>query len=145
MSHLQLALSEFGVKEIVGKKHNPQVLKYFKETGHEWVTTDETAWCSAFVNWVAKHSCLEMSNKLNARSWLSVGVVPDSLVVGDLAIFWRESKSSWKGHVGFLIRETSNYVYVLGGNQRNSVCVKAYPKGRLIGYRRLREDESTNI
>lgn len=139
MTHLKTALSQVGVKEILGKdKHNPEVLKYFLETGHSWVKNDETAWCSAFVNWVAKVNCLEMSNKLNARSWMSVGKLTNTPDIGDVVVLWRESKSSWKGHVGFYIRETKNWIYVLGGNQSNQVKISAYHKSRLLGYRKLR-------
>lgn len=137
MKHLELALSQIGVKEIVGKKHNPIILNYAKEIGHKWVITDETAWCSIFVNWIAKMSDLPSSNKLNARSWLTVGNEVLEPKLGDVVVFWRENKESWKGHVGFYISETNTHIYVLGGNQKNSVCIMAYPKYRLIQYRRL--------
>lgn len=39
------------------------------------------------------------------------------------------------GHVGFYVRETDRYVYILGGNQGNKVSVAAYDKGRIIAYR----------
>lgn len=75
---LQIALSQYGVAEIPGKNHNPEVLKYFTEIGHSWVKDDETSWCSAFMNWVAMKAGAERSGKLDARSWLAVGEVkPD--------------------------------------------------------------------
>lgn len=134
---IDLALSQYGIKEIVGKQHNPEVLKYFTEIGHSWVKNDETAWCSAFINWVAKKSGLEYSGKLDARSWLKVGDKVKIPRRGDVVIFWRGSKDSWMGHVGLFIRETPNWVYVLGGNQSNQVKISAYPKNKLLGYRRL--------
>jgi len=137
MKALKIALSQFGIKETVGKLHNKEVLKYFLETGHDWVRDDETAWCSAFVNWVCMKAELAKSGKLNARSWLTVGEKATEPKLGDIVVFWRSSPSSWKGHVGFFIRETKNWVYVLGGNQNNSVNIKAYPKNRLLQYRRL--------
>ena len=137
MNTISVALGEYGVKEIIGKKHNPRVLKYFKEIGHDWVKDDETAWCSAFANWVAKQANCKMSNKLNARSWLNIGIKTDCPKIGDIVVFWRESHNSWKGHVGFFVRETNNYIYVLGGNQRNQVNIKAYPKKRLLEYRKI--------
>ncbi|MEQ3656520.1 MAG: TIGR02594 family protein [Dokdonia sp.] len=136
---INIALSQYGVTEIVGNAHNPKVLNYFKEIGHKWVTTDETAWCSAFVNWVALKGNVERSNKLTARSWLQVGKEINKPQLNDLVVFWRYKKSSWKGHVGFFIgyTEDKKYIYVLGGNQNNQVNIKKYPAYRLLGFRRL--------
>lgn len=136
MTHTEIALSQVGIKEIVGKRHNPEVLKFFATIG-EWVKDDETAWCSAFVNWVMIKAGKEYSGKLNARSWLNVGVKVDNPLVGDVVVLWRESPSSWKGHVGFFVREQGNFIYILGGNQNNQVCVQAYQKNKLLEYRRV--------
>lgn len=137
MRVIDMALSQYGIKEIVGKSHNKEVLKYFSEIGHSWVKNDETAWCSAFVNWVCKKVGKPYSGKLNARSWMDIGEKVDMADLGDIVVFWRESKDSWKGHVGFFIRETPSWIYVLGGNQNNQVKIQAYPKSRLLGYRRI--------
>lgn len=138
MKILELALKQIGIKEIAGKTDNPEVLKYFNEIGYDGTKLkDETAWCSAFVNWIAKKAGLPYTGKLNARSWLKVGKKVLNPKMGDVVVFWRESPSSWKGHVAFFVRETKNYVYVLGGNQNNQVKISAYPKKRLLQYRRL--------
>jgi len=136
--HMKLALSQFGIKEIVGAEHNPEVLKYFQDLGFDASSlTDETAWCSAFANWVARRSGLEYSKKLNARSWMDMGIEETTPEQGDIVVFWRVSKTSWKGHVGFYVNETDTHINVLGGNQGNMVCIKPYPKSRLLMYRRL--------
>jgi uncharacterized protein (TIGR02594 family) len=131
-----IALSQFGTREFAGVHHNPEVMKYFKEAGFDWVETDETGWCSAFINWCAMKAGYERSGKLNARSWLKVGqsCKPE---MGCLVVLWRESETSWKGHVGFLVRETIEYVYILGGNQTDQVKITAYPKSRVLSYRKL--------
>ncbi|CAL2105483.1 conserved hypothetical protein [Tenacibaculum sp. 190524A02b] len=135
---LKIALSQYGVEEIKGKKDNPQIVKYFTEIGFNGEKLkDETAWCSAFANWVAKKAGKVISGKLNARSWLKVGAIVNNPIIGDVVILWRESPKSWKGHVGFFIKETSRYVYLLGGNQGNKVSIAKYPKNRVLGYRRL--------
>lgn len=137
---LHIALSQYGVTEIPGQAHNPVILDYFKEIGHQWVEDDETAWCSAFMNWVALKALCERSDSLVAQSWLKVGEVITCPRLGDLVIFWRESPTSWKGHVAIFICYSADgkYVYVLGGNQNNQVCIKAYPVNRIKGFRRLR-------
>lgn len=140
MSIINKALSEYGVKEIVGSKNNLRILKYFKEIGFTNPNlNDETAWCSAFANWVAKTSGYEYSKKLTARSWLNIGCSTTTPTVGDIVVFWRESPESWKGHVAFFVKETKHYVYVLGGNQGNKVCIKAYPKNRVLDYKKLKK------
>jgi uncharacterized protein (TIGR02594 family) len=133
----QLALTQYGIWEHAGRNNNPEILKYFHEIGETWVANDETAWCSAFVNWLAKKCGYEYSGKLTARSWLDVGYSVEQPEVGDLVIFWRENPDSWKGHVGLYVRQSKSNVYVLGGNQSNQVRISAYPKSRLLGYRRL--------
>lgn len=137
MKHLEIALKQYGTWEWKGEKHNPEVLKYFKEIGHSWVKDDETAWCSAFINWVCKKANLDFTGKLNARSWLNIGKKINKPEPGDIVVFWRESKSSWKGHVGLFINQTDDFIYVLGGNQSNQVNIKPYHKNRLLSYRRI--------
>lgn len=137
---MKLAFSQYGIKETVGVKDNPEVLKYFQNLGFDAsALKDETAWCSAFANWVARVSALDYSAKLNARSWLEVGVEVnrDDVEFGDVVVLWRVRPTSWKGHVGFYVNEDEENIYVLGGNQGNQVCIRAYAKTRLLGYRRL--------
>ncbi|MDY8137550.1 TIGR02594 family protein [Aquimarina sp. 2201CG5-10] len=138
MDYFDKALSQFGIKEITGENDNPEVLKYFNELGFDGEKLkDETAWCSAFVNWCCKTTGYPYSGKLNARSWLNIGNETTLPKLGDIAVFWRENKNSWKGHVAFFIRETKDFVYVLGGNQNNRVNIKAYPKNRVLQFRTL--------
>jgi len=138
MEHIKLAFSQYGIREIKGEIDNQEILKYFNDLGFDGnALKDETAWCSAFVNWVCKNSCLEYSEKLNARSWIDVGFEVSEPKLGDVVVFWRESKDSWKGHVAFYVNELHGFIYVLGGNQSNQVKISAYPKERLLTYRRL--------
>ena len=134
------AISELGIEEIKGEINNPRIIQYFHEIEKNWVQDDETAWCSAFINYCAKKCGLEYSNKLNARSWLNVGEKSNDHEIGDVVVFWRESPKSWKGHVGlfFGYNKTGTHINVLGGNQNNKVCFKEYPVNRLIGFRRLK-------
>lgn len=135
---IDIALNEFGTKEISGKADNPEVLKYFDEIGFNGSQLkDETSWCSAFVNWVAKKGGKQRSNSLAARSWLKVGKRTLNPKLGDVVVFWREDRDSWKGHVALFIRETKNWVYVLGGNQNNQVKISAYRKYRVLEYRNI--------
>lgn len=129
----------YGLEEISGKKHNPQILRFFSDTGQAWVKDDETAWCTVFINWVALKCGCERSFKLDARSWLEIGKGIINPELGHLVIFWRVKRSSWKGHVGLYTGEDENgNIYCLGGNQSNQVNIKLYNKNQLLGYRELR-------
>lgn len=136
---LKIAFGELGTEEIVGVKHNPEVLKYAKETKIPNINTDEVAWCSTFVNWVAWKAGLQYSGKANARSWLNVGTKVTEPEPGDVVVFWRESPQSWKGHVGIFLGFSGDKkrVYCLGGNQGNRVSVSAYRVNTVLSYQRL--------
>lgn len=136
LNHVDFAISLIGIKEFEGKENNPVILNWAKELKIPY-TEDETSWCSLFVNYVAFKCKLPRTNKLNARSWLDVGTKVNTPKVGDVCVFWREHKDSWKGHVGFYLEENNDKINVLGGNQNNAVSAKKYPKNQLLGYRRL--------
>lgn len=131
----KIAEGYIGIKEIRGKNHN-KVIQSFFERAVGVLYSDETAWCAAFVNSCLIEAGMKGTGKLNARSFLNWGVNSKNPQVGDIIVFWRGSKSSWKGHVGFYVGESGKYVKVLGGNQSDKVCIKNYPKKRILGYRK---------
>ena len=136
---LEVATSQLGVAEIKGQENNPIVVNYATETGINGVSDDETAWCSTFVSWCAKQAGLPYSRTPNARSWMAFGQSTTAPEPGDVVVFWRESRESWKGHVGFYLGHSSDLerIYCLGGNQGNKVSVSAYGADKLLGFRRL--------
>lgn len=136
---LKIAFGELGTEEYPGDKQNPEVLKYASETGISGVTTDEIAWCSTFVNWVAMRAGLQYTKKANARSWLNAGIKVTEPEPGDIVVFWRESPESWKGHVAIFLGFSGDKkrVYCLGGNQGNRVSVSAYRINTVLSYQRL--------
>lgn len=133
---MDVAYSYEGVKEFPGRKHNEKILDMFSMVGHKEVRNDETSWCAAFVGACLEKSGYTSTKSLLARSYLTWGKEADKPQFGDIAVFWRGSKKSWQGHVAFFIREDDKNVWVLGGNQRNSVNVTRMPKTQLLGYRR---------
>lgn len=124
-----------GLKEIVGSKHEPRIVKFFADAGHPWVKDDETAWCAAFVNAMLKRVGIEGTGSLAARSFLDWGEKLDKPRVGCIVVFSRGNPKGWQGHVGFYVGEDKTYVHVLGGNQSNAVNISRYSKARLLGYR----------
>jgi uncharacterized protein (TIGR02594 family) len=131
------ALSFYAEKEIVGSVDNPTIVQWFADIGHSWVKDDETAWCACFVNAMLKKAGLPNTGKLNARSFLEYGSRTSSPDLGDIVVLWRVKKNSTYGHVGFFVREKDGVIYILGGNQGNKVCISAYPKYRLLEYRKV--------
>lgn len=145
MTISEIIFNHYALKEIQGpEKNTPEILGFFKAIGHSWVKTDETSWCAATVNAVLKLAGFPHTGKLDARSFLKLGEkisVPKPLGSSnefvDIVVFWRESVDSWKGHVGFFIKERENLIYTLGGNQSNQIKISAYDRGRLLEYRRI--------
>jgi len=144
---IQIATAELGVKEISGEGHNPVIVKYAQESGFTNITDDEVPWCSIFVNWCCMKAGLQRTHKANARSWLYIGKPIEKPNPGDIVILWRENPNSWKGHVGIVIgfSKDSNLVFVLGGNQRNSVSIQAYETNHVLGYRKLSSEGNLEI
>lgn len=130
----ELAKEFIGTLEIAGSNSNPEIEQMFKDVvGYTY--KDDTAWCAAFVGAMLARTGQPHTGKLNARSYLDWGKPVSKPIEGDIVIFWRESPSSWRGHVGFVKEITPTEVVTLGGNQGNSVNYKSYPRDRVLGYR----------
>jgi uncharacterized protein (TIGR02594 family) len=131
------AMDFYGLAEIVGEEDNPDIVKFFHDIGATYVNDDETAWCSAFVNWIAMDCDCERTSKLDARSWLNIGRETKYPALGDIVVFWRDKPDSWQGHVALFVKNIKGFVYVIGGNQQNQVNIMPYPESRVLGYRSL--------
>ena len=134
-AYLSLARKYIGVTEIPGSEHNATVLGFFAKAGFPGIHDDETAWCAAFANSCLEESGVPGSKSLAARSFETWGKKVNSPKPGDIVVFWRGSPTGWQGHVGFFIKQNADYVWVLGGNQKNKVSIEAYSKRQLLGYR----------
>lgn len=132
---VEQALKYYGQSGIVGPKSNNSILSFFNKSGHLEIKDDDTPWCSAFINAVASDLNLPKSGLLNARSWLTIGKETKSPEMGDIVILWRESPTSWKGHVGIYIASNDKFIWILGGNQNNEVNTSKFDKSTVLGYR----------
>ncbi len=146
-SLLSIAMREAGVAEAQGSLSNERILQYAEEAGFQNYQSDDVAWCSLFMNWVAKEAGYERTNSLAARSWLHKGQQVSTPQPGDVVIFWRESVNSWKGHVGLFVGYSKDLrrIYCLGGNQNDQVSISGYHTDRLLGFRRLRPIETRKL
>ncbi len=145
MTALDLARKFIGVKEQPGSGSNPLVLAMLQHVAG-WVQDDATAWCSAFVGFIAWLSDLPQSGSLAARSWLMVGRPIDRQLAipgSDIVVLKRGANSpgaqvlNAEGHVGFFVSQTPTTITVLGGNQGDEVSIETFPIDRVLGVRRL--------
>ena len=134
---LAAARGELGVREVPGEGNNPRVLQYLStvlKTRLPRFLRDETAWCSAFVNWCMLKAAVLGTDKPNARSWLAWGRGLADPRYGAVCVLKR-GVLPWQGHVGFVVAWDAQSVVLLGGNQSNRVCRMRYPRARVLGYR----------
>jgi len=136
---LTTALKYYGEKEEKGSQTNWLILKWVKRYIPSVKDDGDYAWCSIFINEIAKECNLEYTDSALARSWLNVGEEVEEPEMGNVVILWRDSKDSQWGHVGLYVKEDSSSIYVLGGNQNNQISIAKYPKSRLLGYRKLND------
>jgi len=137
-----IAMREIGQTEIRGGE-NQRIIAYHATTTLK-AKEDEIPWCSSFVNWCIYQAGLIGTNSAAAKSWLNWGraiTVPEE---GCICIV-RQKKSgadastgSASGyHVAFWLKEESNRVFLLGGNQGDQVKISSFGLAgyEICGYR----------
>ena len=130
-----VAHAYIGLEEIVGSEHNETILEFWKNCKLPF-RDDETPWCAGFVGGVLEKCGIKSTRSGMARSYLKWGKAIDQPRLGAIVVFWRVSRYSTSGHVGFVAGELDGgFLPTLGGNQGNKVCIKPYPKSRILGYR----------
>lgn len=139
---LLVARGELGVREYSafrpgpnGATSNPRIEEYQRAAnGRE---DDDVPWCSSFVCWCMEQTGIVSPRRGAARSWLRWGVPLSVPVPGCVVVLWRESRESYKGHVGIFDRfgQQPDSVVLLGGNQANAVRTASFPSSRVLAYR----------
>jgi uncharacterized protein (TIGR02594 family) len=132
-SHKFLAPVIAGGAVVPGDGDNPRIVEYLQSTTLEapMRNNDETAWCSAFVNWCVERAGYEGTDSAWAKSWLNWGKAIPKPRRGCVVILTREGG----GHVGFYMGGTKTTITVLGGNQSDEVNQSNRPKADLLGFR----------
>ena len=136
---LAAAWAEFGVHEIPGSASEPEILRYFREAGDTSVNSEDTPWCAAFAGAMLRRSGYAGTGSLLARSYLNWGEALDAPQPGAVTVLSR-GQDPTLGHVGFYVGETSDRIFLLGGNQGQAVTVAACDKARLLGFRWPKQD-----
>ncbi|MEN7546267.1 TIGR02594 family protein [Rapidithrix thailandica] len=142
MRLLEIASAEIGTKEIPGAEHNARILQYAQEAGFDWVNSDETPWCSIFLNWAVQKAGLQASKDARAQSWMEVGEAIAQPELGDIVLFGSSSNSIY--HVGIFMgySKECHFVFTLGGNQGDQVDISKFAASQVQGFRRLIDDPS---
>jgi uncharacterized protein (TIGR02594 family) len=136
------------IRELPGGDHHPYIQWCHMLVGLGTETSDETPWCSSFLNEIMWRLRLPRSKSAAARSWLTVGMAVDleQATVGyDVVVLKRGSGAqpgptvlSAPGHVGlFAGMRGGTHLEVLGGNQDNTVSIVSSPVTQVLGIRRV--------
>ena len=135
---VQKGLEIYGVKEVVGKHHNPIIIGWAHEAGLQKIyVADEIPWCG-LVHYVlmqraGKHVPFSAKDALWAQNWSKFGKPVKVAMLSDTLVFKREGG----GHVGTYIGEDALCYHVLGGNQGNAFNISRIERSRCIAIRRL--------
>lgn len=129
----------YGIHERKGRADHPDIMALYRAVGHPGIRHDETPWCAAFLGACLERSGLRSTRSLMARSYSQWGIRLSTPRPGAIVVLSR-GKDPVFGHVGFWVGETASDLFLLGGNQSDSVSVAAFDKRRLIDMRWPNED-----
>lgn len=128
---LQNARAKIGRKEITGPRHNSWIAEGWARLGAPYFNSDETPWCGFYTaDCMAAVGFDYPKHFYRAKAWLGWGR-ETTAVLGAIVVFGRKGG----GHVGFLVGQSADHYYVLGGNQRNAVNIMPLAKSRALGFR----------
>ena len=135
---MKVARAELGEKEVPGAVDNPKILEYLASCPNlpdRLAETEETPWCSCFIQWVFTQAGMPGTGKANARSWVEWGNGHTDFCVGAVVVLSRGTNPA-HGHVGLYEHGApKGHVRLLGGNQGNAVSLKDYPMSRVVAIR----------
>lgn len=116
------AKKEIGVKELP-ENRGPAIRRYI-ELAHCGEEGDP--WCAIFANAMLELSGFKGTRSALARSFEHSNdfIKLSSPALGCIVTFWRGSKYSGLGHVGFYNGELNGYISTLGGNESDMVRVE---------------------
>lgn len=128
---LEYAIAEMvrGAGESEGNNQGADVAKYHRVDPDKLTT--RWAWCAAFVSWCIEQACKELGIdapveysggarhifKLFKKLGLTYSLENDTPQPGDLVVWWRESRTSWKGHIGIVLKYEDGILYTIEGNR----------------------------
>lgn len=133
---LVIARREIGVKERSGKAENTRILHYHKFSKLK-AKSEEVPWCASFVNYCLETAGINATRSAAAASYKDYGE-PCMAKPGAIIVFSKaDPDAGGTGHVAFFERwdEDLNFVWCLGGNQKDAVSVAKRPTERIVACR----------
>jgi len=93
-------------------------------------------WCAIWTNAKLEQSGIRGTRSPSSQSFRNDSnfVKLDGPALGAIAVYWRDSPDSGRGHVGFYMGETATQILTLGGNESDAVRTQFEPRARLRGY-----------
>ena len=130
---MDIAEAELGIHEdALPGHHNQRIIEYHSTTTLK-ASTDETPWCSAFVNWVMLKAGYRGTNSALARSWIDWGSALSTSRRGAITVIKKKGAvqdaatgSATGFHVAFCVDSSSTHVRLLGGNQSDQVKYSSF-------------------
>ncbi len=126
-----------------GTPPNPEIVKYFKATDLD--TSEELAWCGAFVAWCLKNSgdasaaASVVKEAARAASWHGWGeelsLKSNAVPAGAVVVLSPSPNTDSSGHVAFFVKwknAQKTHVTLLGGNQSDALNEKDFPASQIV-------------
>lgn len=136
-SWVALGRRHIGLKEIEGKLHNDEIVKFWDDAKIKLrVVDDETPWCAAFVGAMLERTGYQGTGSGMARSYANTpslyARIPPAL--GAIVVL-ESNRGKASGHVGFMtgISADQSHILLLGGNQGNRVSEDLFKFSRIVG------------
>ena len=144
MTHMTIARSYLGTKELKGSADNPKIMEMYRTVGHDWVEHDEVAWCAAFVGHCLEKAGLRVHAQAQCALLPHLGREGRGPRAGEgrrrRRVHARRQRCD-RAMSPSSSRQRASQIEVLGGNQSDGVTIARYAKSRLLGIRRpLRSD-----
>lgn len=133
---MNFAVKEIGTRELP-ENRGPAIQRYIDLAG---VGKQGWPWCAIFVNAMLRLADVKGTRSAGSQSFTQSRdfVRLQTPIAGCLVVFWRGSRKSGLGHVGFYNGERGDYISVVGGNESDMVREEMFPKNSrafgLVGY-----------
>jgi uncharacterized protein (TIGR02594 family) len=132
----EAASEEIGVRE-VPENRGPAIRRYIQAAG---CGSEGDPWCAIFANAMLESVGIHGTRSAAARSFERHNNFRklDRPALGCIVTFWRNSRNSGLGHVGFYNGEYRGLISTLGGNEGDMVRIENYnsssPRFGLSGF-----------
>jgi uncharacterized protein (TIGR02594 family) len=127
---IDIARNDLGNPESLGPNDSPFIRKMLAKVNGLWLKGQP--WCgSVMAFWMQQCGIPYPKDFYRAKAWASWGTACGA-VTGAIVVFERTGG----GHVGICVgKDDKGNLIVLGGNQGDKVCERAFDPARVMAYR----------